>query len=523
VTLKAGDITDPLDPQTEDEVQLDPLEDIDSYSAQQAMHIGRLPPIKYCTRPEYYLIDSISSWLPKNFGEEDKVYQQRAQAALSSFEPFYGYLKGLIVGTALRKPPAVPEDIDPKWKEFFANVDLKGSSLGSFLKEAKNAAIDGGCVGIWTEYPVVEEGMNLQEERRLGYRPYFTLIKSEDILETDYSIESVGTGKQKKLRVVTSYLRIKTFHKEERKSYKAIVEYRSIKKADGTLDRVAFTKYIKREDKYVAEPERRLGVTAIPIEFVYGGEPEEHGIGRPLLLDVARLNLRHWASSADLDMIIHEHAASIPYATGVRNDEDLSRDSSKILTVENSNAKLGYMSAGMDGCDIILKRLEKLEASMEKLATVAMSTGKTQAESGFSKLLDRAQSDSQLAMIVNIMEDSLNYAIEHAGAYYRMPPVQVSLNKDFVPVKLHSQQIQAYTQCYEGDQWDIETQLNILNAGDVFEGVPDFSVKKLLARMGLTGNERASQLGIARLKPTTGNTPGSAGEPNTQTPETAGL
>lgn len=523
MTLKAGDISDPLDPKTEDEAQPDFLDDIDSYSPQQAMHIGRLPPIKYCTRPEYHLIDSISSWLPKSFGEDPEVYKQRAAAALSSFEPFYGYLKGLIVGTALRKPPAIPDDIDPKWTDFFDNVDLKGSSLGSFLKEAKNAAIDGGCVGLWTEYPVVEDGLRLDEEIKRGYRPYFKLIKSEDILEVDYSIETAGAGKDKKLRVVTSYLRVKTFHKEGRKTYKAIMEYESTVDAKGDPGKVAYTKYVKKENKYAADPQKRLGVTAIPIEFIYGGEPEEHGIGRPLLLDVARLNLRHWASSADLDRIIHENAESIPYGTGIRNDEDLKRDSSRILTVENPNAKLGYMSAGMQGCDIILKRLEKLEASMEKLATVAMSTGKTQAESGFSKLLDRAQSDSQLAMIVSIMEDSLNYAIEHAAAYYKKPSVKVTLNKDFVPVKLHSQQIQAYTQCYEGDQWDIETQLKMLEAGDVFEGIPDFSVKALLKKMGLTGNERASQLGVARLKPTVGNLPGSEGETNTQIPETAGL
>ena len=518
MALKATDVQAPLDPQTEDQINSVFLDEIDTYSPEQATHIARLSPIEYCTKPEYYLMDSINTWLPKNFGEEDGVYRQRAQAAMSSFQPFYKYLKGLIVGTALRKPPIIPEGIDAKWTQFFENVDLKGTSIGSFLKQAQSEAIDGGAVGVWTEYPTVNEVLTIAEERQRGYRPYLTLIKSKDILEIDYDIRPVTVGGQARLRVVTSYLRIKAFHKEGRKVYNAVMEYES---AQGLP--VIYRKYVKYGAKYIQQESAALSVSVIPIEMIYGGEQEAHGIGRPLLLDVARLNLRHWASSADLDRIIHENAEAIPYGTGVRNDEDLKRDSSKILTVENANAKLGYMSAGMQGCDIILRRLEKLEESMERLATVAMSTGKTQSESGFSKLLDRAQSDSQLAMIVNVMEDSINYAIEHAAAYYQLEPVKITLNKDFVPVKLHSQQIQAYTQCFEGDQWDIETQLTILEQGDVFEGIPDFSVKGLLERMGLKGNERASQLGVGRTKLTTGNTPNSPTEPNPQIPETAGL
>lgn len=517
--LKSQDVKNPFEPETELETPSPTLNKIEDYSKEQVEHIGRLAPIRYCTNPEVYLADAAADWLVRDFGEGEEPYKTRVSKALSSFEPYYSYLKGLIVGTALRKEPYIPEDIDEIWKEFFKNVDLKGTGFKAFAKQLLSEAIDGGCIGLWTEYPVSEEGLNAEEEKARGYRPYFMIIKSVDILEATPKVVTVEKNGQKRIKVVTDYLRIKFFHVEPQedgkdKTYPGIMEYLGNKTNKDGKPAVEWVRYVNRTGIFEEDERGFLTKATIPVELIYGGPVEAHAVGRPLLLDIARLNLRHWATSADLDNIIHETAASIPYATGVRSDERVARNSANILTIENPNAKVGYMSSGMEGADIILRRLEKLEAAMERLATVAMTVGKTQAESGYSKLLDRAQSDSQLATIVEILEDSMNCGIEHAAEYYEKDPVEVKLNRDFVPVKLHSQQIQAYIQCFEADAFDIETFLEILNAGDVFEGIPDFSVKKLLKKMGLKGGERASQLGVGRDKLTVGKTAGAPPEGN---------
>lgn len=134
---------------------------------------------------------------------------------------------------------------------------------------------------------------------------------------------------------------------------------------------------------------------------------------------------------------------------------------------------------------------------MERLAAVAMTTGKTQAESGFAKLLDRSQSDSQLAVLVQSLEDALNRALLYASAYRQIPQVRVTISKNFIPVKLHSQQVMALSSLFkDSNAITIEMFLRMLEAGEMFEGLPDFSVKSLLSDMGLEGKETAQELGV---------------------------
>ena len=134
---------------------------------------------------------------------------------------------------------------------------------------------------------------------------------------------------------------------------------------------------------------------------------------------------------------------------------------------------------------------------MERLAAVAMTTGKTQAESGFAKLLDRSQSDSQLAVLVQSLEDALNRAILYASAYRQLPEVRVNISKNFIPVKLHSQQVMALSSLFkDSGALTIGMFLKMLEAGEMFEGLPEFSVSRMLTDMGLDGTETAQQLGI---------------------------
>jgi hypothetical protein len=149
----------------------------------------------------------------------------------------------------------------------------------------------------------------------------------------------------------------------------------------------------------------------------------------------------------------------------------------KTLILDKPEAKATWIGAPMDGADAVMAHLKNLEEAMERLAAVAMSVKQTnQAESGFSKLLDRAQSDSLLAVLVQALEESLNTAIIIASEYWDEQPVEINLSRDFVPVRLHSQQILSYIELFNASVISKELFLRILEVGDVFDGVPDFDV-----------------------------------------------
>lgn len=495
---------------------------VDSYSIEQVEQISRLAPIRFCTLPEFHLLEASTEYLPQDYLEEDKSYQVRKTRAQSSFQNYYAHLRDLVVGTALRKGVALPENIPSEWGNFFSDCDLEGHSILSFAKEVFTEAIDGGVAGIWVEYPKVPENLTAAQEKALNPRPYFVLMRTDQVLECRYDIFNVRIGAQNLFGAFPTYLRVKSEVRRQSSDNEffeevipAVRVYDIASIADGSvstlndapelssaLQRVRCRTYTKLNssgnvNKYTLDSITYLSVPFIPFVPVFGGKKEGFFRARPLLFDISRLNLHHWAISADLAESIHLTSSPILTGTGVRPDDEIKAGAGRALFSQNPDAKFNLMSASMDGASVTLENLRRIEAAMERLAAVAMTTGKTQAESGFAKLLDRSQSDSQLAVLVQSLEDGLNRALLYASAYRGFAEVRVTISKNFIPVKLHSQQVMALSSLFkDSNAITIGMFLRMLEAGEMFEGLPEFSVTNMLKDMGLDGNETARDLGI---------------------------
>ena len=495
---------------------------VDAYSLEQAEQFSRLAPIRFCTLPEFYLFEASDEYLPQDYLEEQESYQVRKTRAQSSFQNYYAHLRDLVTGTALRKGVATPESIPSEWSNFFEDVDLEGHSLLSFSKEVFTEALDGGVSAIWVEYPKLPENLSAAEERLLNPRPYFVLMRMDQVLECRYDVFNASIADQNIFGAFPTYLRVKTEirrQSEENEFFEQVVpavrvydivdlanndtsELSDQPESLATDRRVRCRLYAKTNtpgnvDKYTLEDTSYLSIPFIPFVPVFGGKKEAFFRARPLLFDIARLNLHHWSVSADLAETIHLTSSPILTGTGVRPDDEIKAGAGRALFSQNPDAKFNLMSASMEGASVTLQNLQRIEAAMERLAAVAMTTSKTQAESGFAKLLDRSQSDSQLAVLVQGLEDALNRALLYASAYRSIPEVRVTISKNFIPVKLHSQQVMALSSLFkDSNAITIEMFLRMLEAGEMFEGLPDFSVKNLLNDMNLDGTETAQQIGV---------------------------
>jgi hypothetical protein len=496
---------------------------VDAYALEQAEQFSRLAPIRFCTLPEFFLSEASDEYIPQDYLEEQKSYEVRKTRAQSSFQNYYCHLRDLVCGTALRKGVATPETIPSEWGNFFEDVDLEGHSMLSFAKEAFTEALDGGVSAIWVEYPKLSPDLSAAEERLLNPRPYFVLMRMEQVLECRYDVFNAQVGARNIFGAFPTYLRIKTEIRRQSENNEffeevipAVRVYDIQNLADNNVSelsdqpeatisgqRVRCRLYAKMNtpgnvDKYTLEDTTYLSIPFIPFVPVFGGKKEAFFRARPLLFDIARLNLNHWSISADLGETIHLTSSPILTGTGVRPDDEIKAGAGRALFSQNPDAKFDLMSASMEGASVTLENLRRIEQAMERLAAVAMTTGKTQAESGFAKLLDRSQSDSQLAVLVQSLEDAINRALLYASAYRQIPEVRVTISKNFIPVKLHSQQVMALSSLFkDSNAITIEMFLRMLEAGEMFEGLPDFAVKDLLADMGLTGTETARQLGVS--------------------------
>ncbi|MFN5921457.1 MAG: DUF4055 domain-containing protein [Bacteroidota bacterium] len=544
--LSADDNLEPFERRSpEDETFLERVADLDSYSPEQEQHIIRITPIKFCVYPEFYLDDAIKDTIPRDYKEEDGSYNVRITRAMTCFEPFYTHLVDLIVGTALRKGVILPQEVPTEWEEFFKNVDLEGHSITSYTKETFTTALNGGVAGIWSEYPKVDPNTPKDQEQAMNPRPYLITMKVDEVLDCRTDTGPIKIGETTIYDTRVTYLRVKSEIRATSSTNEhfelvipTVVVYDvqndvSIDgKNVGTRARCrVYKKDLSKDDvnEYTLSPEdvTYLSLPFIPFSPCYGGKKESYFRARPLLYDIARLNLHHWAVCADLSENIHLNASPILSATGVRTDDEIFAGSGRTLMSQNPDAKFDILAPGMEGADVTLKELARIEAAMDKLAAVTMTPGKTQVESGFSKLLDRSQSDSQLAVLVGSLQDSINRALLYASAYRNYPTVEVTISKNFIPAKLHSQQVMSYSSLYkDANAIPIGTFLEMLEAGELFEGLHDFSVKGLLAKMGLTGSETAKDLGIgptaqiAKDPPATNNIQNSSEAANGSTTHT---
>lgn len=469
---------------------------VGEYTTEQYVHVSRLTPVKYCSNPELYLSEAVCEYIPCDLYESVEGYQVRLGRAYSSFQPFYTHLRNLIVGTALRKSVQLPDDISANWSSLLENIDLEGHSLHSFAKTLFSAAIDGGCAGIFVEYPETPEGLTLAEERERAYRPYFVSIPSCDILGWTSEVSAATLGDKTVYGRKLTSLRIKDEVRRPDPDDEFLEVIRpAVRVYDfvpGT-DRVRYRQYVSEEKNcndsgsYVLEKTGYLSITTIPFIPVYGGTREGYMLARPLLLDVARLNLHHWSVSADLANQLHLSTSPKFVISGVQGGHaEFENAPDKILILDKADAKAQWIGAPMDGASTTMEHLKNLEQAMEKLAAVAMSDRQTtQAESGISKLLDRAQSDSLLAVLVQGLEEALNIAIAIAAEYWKEEgPIKVSLSRDFVPIRLHSQQILAYVELYNNKVISHKLLLDILAVGDVFDGIPNFDVMEEIKVIG---------------------------------------
>ena len=476
----------------------DPFKSVAEYSDIQSAALPFLTPTAYCNRPELFLEEAAETYIPKNCYEEDDAYNIRLSTAYSSFQPFYRNLKNLTVGTALRKPISLAEDIStPDWETFFSNTTLEAESMTVFARRLLDASIDSGLAGILVDYPKTDGTLNLAQERSLGLRPYLQLIPFTDILGFQSTVEtqvfgdvSVYGNRLTQLRirdVVTEPDPEDEFHEITRPAVRVFDQPDANQPVTCRLF-VLRPQEGNQTERWALVDETTLGITTIPFVPSYASAPDGFMRARPLLLDIARLNLSHWQTSADLAHSLHLTSTPQMVLTGVQaigenGDLQVSPDRNIILSDPTSRAE--WIGAPSDGSQVMIDRLKELEHAMFSLAPVQHNQKTTTGvEAAASKMMDRAQSDSVLSLIVSQLENSLNKALAICSLYTGWDMVELSLPRDFVPPAMEANEVKEWAALVASNMISQETFLRKLQAAELFDSLdewsPEYELEKLI-------------------------------------------
>jgi len=132
------------------------------------------------------------SYLWKHVREPLELYQERQARAvhLPVFQSVVNiYTAGILKSGASRGNPAVK--VAPAWKNFWADVDLAGTNIDAFIRQALSLAQVFGRVHAITDKPHFDDKPDsLMHQQARGERPYCYLVSPLDLV--DWELDATG-------------------------------------------------------------------------------------------------------------------------------------------------------------------------------------------------------------------------------------------------------------------------------------------------------------------------------------------
>ena len=249
--------------------------------------------------------------LPRWPNEDAETYA--ARLAISTLFPAYSRTVQTLAAKPFSRPITYGEDVPASLREMMdEDADLMGNNLDVFAARVLETALAYGLAGIMVEAPVapvLEDGRVLTqaEEKALGIRPYLILVYPWNIL---------GWRSQSSNGVMRlTMLRLREYVTEEDGEFgEKLVEQVRV------LTPGAWATYRKNErGEWVPNASGATNLTEIPFRPVYG-QYIDFMVGKPPMLEMAHLNVKHWQSQSDQDNLLHVARVPILVIAGV-NDE----------------------------------------------------------------------------------------------------------------------------------------------------------------------------------------------------------
>ena len=422
-------------------------------------------------------IRQLQHYLPQLPNEPDAAYGRRCQRGVLS--PYFQRIIKAAVGLVLRKPVQLVGGDQEWWETWRADVNRSGSSLEEFCSKVMFDAIAYGHNGWLVDHWVDPSVVTLADQLNNRSKPYFVRYETANVIGWRESGQVTG-GKLEQLRlreVVTEAWG--NFGQEQHQQIRVLepggwATYRPHKNGD--------------EVEWRLHEEGKTGLGDIPFAAVYS---QREGLlySNPPLTEIANLNLQHYALQAQLLHCLHVAAQPMLVVKGwetASNDLNVGVNNAIALPVEGD---CRYVEPASSAFQALSAELEQLEDQMANLGIAILARQKNVAESGLSKQMDRADTNSMLSVLSQDLEANLQRSVNWVAQFAGIEAPTVVLDRDFNSDPIVANEITAYLQLFTNGVIDHRTLLNILRRGEVFsdefdaEAIIDASEQELDGEM----------------------------------------
>lgn len=444
-------------------------------------------------------------YLPQHPQESNARYEKRRVIAAV----FNGFKRTVLasVGVLTAEEPTLGKDMPQQLVEMWENVDMAGTHGAVFTSQLALAGMVDGLAGIITEYPrandpridrskaslaatiALETGDPLSEadEKALGLRPYFLLIKADQVLLQLY--ETVNGRRTLVLLILREHATVR----KGKFGIQSVVRYRVYQLIAG---KVMYERWTDKDGK----PERDEGPTlmrnlnGIPWSPFITGTEISPGEYVPPLMDLADLNITH--HNINTGILSLEDLAFVPTPVRIGAPATKGPDGTlsypplvlgpsntiEVPATQGVSTPVYWLSPAIDVLDPGMRSLEKTEAHMGAMGATFLTPQKTQ-ETATAKRMDGRAEQATISTVSRAAKDCLESAFGFAGQYIKQKAGSVTLADDFLGEGLDTAFVQAALNAYIEDAITLEEFRHVLHTGQLPETFEASNKKVILQLM----------------------------------------
>jgi hypothetical protein len=340
-------------------------------------------------------------YLPKHENEKPDAYYARrissvlknvAQQTLDSW-----------VGRPFSVPVKTDDDVPPEIRALLDDIDLRGNDVAVFARDWFKEGISKAFAHVLVDFPYVDRtGRTLADDRRDGLRPYWSLIRPENLVFA--SSQMIGSKE-----VLTHVRIVETTVERDGFREKTVVRVRVFDWSPGGVAVTLWRLGDKRKWK-VEEPSRPIDIDVIPIVTFYA---DHKGLllGKPPIEDLVDLNIQHWQSRSDQTNILTVARFPILALSGGTEEEStVVIGPKKMLFCPDPAGKFYYVEHSGAAIGAGRQDLLDLEDAMTEYGTEFLKQRPSR-ETATARTLDSAEATSPLQDAVRRFNDSMTQAL----------------------------------------------------------------------------------------------------------------
>ena len=382
-------------------------------------------------------------FLPQEPRESETAYSARIERSVLT--NIYGKTRSTFVGRVM-KSLQLTDDTVTQIADIADDIDNAGNDIRTFATRAMEHAVDDGIVYFLVDAPKApnivaetEEGevpvtRTRAMDEALGLRPFVNAIVAENML-------FVRRDDDNKLAMV----RYRSFdQRQDPDDEFSDIEVEQIHVLDMVEGRMRKRTYENKADDdsdadFEIVDEVLTEFESIPLVTLYTNRVRDD-VAKPLFIDLANLNVRHWQSASDQANIVH--VARVPILFGVGLVDESTQRPQSITIAANSvvhgepGAQLSYVEHTGKAAEAGRQELQDLVDDMIRMGVEIVLNQKTGNQTATGRALDQAEADTLMNAVAEALENAFQEIFIHLADAFGEEVGEdgaggLNLNKDY--------------------------------------------------------------------------------------------